>query len=139
MPGKRVNSTYLLSSRAISSEELSTKLRVVVELLVEVETLAGLLAQPLEEVLADGHLVEVRVVGEQAFFVAARALDEFRADDDVARIVELLTATIGVGETLAEATVDLADDVGLLHGGSRKERDALRLGEAVGDRKLCET
>lgn len=99
---------------------------------MEVKTLAMLLAETLEEVLADGHLVEVCIVRQQAFFVLTCSSDELRADDDVARVVNFLTSAVGVGQTLAESSVDRADDVGLFHGGSCEERNALGLGEAVG-------
>jgi hypothetical protein len=51
--------------------------------------------------------------------------------------VDLLTTPVGVGETLAEAPVDRADHVGLLHGGSRQQRNTFRLGEAKGKQKLA--
>lgn len=62
----------LISSRAVSFHKLDAQLCVIGELLVEVEAVTLLLAESLQEIFTDRHLVEVCVVRQEALFVLAR-------------------------------------------------------------------
>lgn len=112
--------------RAVAFEELGAGFGVVAELLVQKKTVL-LVAEPLQEIIADWHLVEVCVVRSQAFLVGAAAADEVGTDDDVSRVVEHLTAAVSVGEALPESSVDLTHGVGLLEAALRQQRDAFGL------------
>lgn len=80
---------------------------------MQVKTFLLLRAEALEEVFAGWHLVEIGVVGKQAFLVLARSFDVVGADDDITLIMKLMAATVSIRQTLPETTVDRANDCGL--------------------------
>lgn len=58
---KRPQIVHLVGKRAVAFEEFGARFGVVAELLVQEKTVL-LVAEPLQEIIADWHLVEVCVV-----------------------------------------------------------------------------
>lgn len=94
------------------------------------EAVAFSVAISLKEERAHWHLVKVCVVRQQTFIILARSHDEFRADDDIALIMNFLAAAVCISQAFSNATVDWANDVALLEPVASEERNAFRLRQA---------
>lgn len=58
---------------------------------------------------------------QETLVVIAQVAQEVGTDDDVALIVNLIAATVGVGQTLPKTSVDRADDVAFLEAAPSEE------------------
>lgn len=106
---------HLIGQGTISSQELGAELRVVGQLLVQIETFPLLLAETLKEKLANWHFMEVYVVRKQTLVILTRFLKVTRTNNHIALIVDLVASAIDESQALPETTVNWTNCVDLLH------------------------